>query len=176
MPNVKRDLALRSADANPTGGVGVLSTSRYKRLDTELAEDTWIDPRLWSQLNTSLLCLSQENTLPPSLIVSVQICYSCPVLCPTTSLCPPLVSRPSSSGYSLTLCSSETLGCLSCTLSSRIDRKGGAFDCFGPKMSTSCPWQKITPNQWICWTVEKTEKNPCWINPGTISGKTFKPN
>lgn len=28
------------------GGVGVLSTSPYKRLDTELAEDTWTDPRL----------------------------------------------------------------------------------------------------------------------------------
>lgn len=91
-------------DCNPTGGVGVLSTSHYKRLDTELAEDTWTDPRLWSQLNTSLLCLSRENTLPPSLIVSAQICYSFSVLCPTTSLSPPLVSRPSSSCCSLSLC------------------------------------------------------------------------
>lgn len=69
---------------------GILSTSHHKRLDTGLAEDTWTDLCLWSQLNTSLLCPSWKNMLPPSLIVSVYIFYSLSLLLCPTSLPPSL--------------------------------------------------------------------------------------
>lgn len=168
-------------DCNPSGGVGGLSTSRYKRLDTELAEDTWTDPRLWSQLNTSLLCLSQENTLPPSLIVSAQIC-SFSVLCPTTSLCPPLVSRPSSSCCSLSLCAAvRPLDALAVHSLHASTEKAEPLIDLGPKCPRLVPDTDGKNNtkptsEYVEQLKNKQKKKHFWINPGTINGKTFKPN
>lgn len=130
---------------------GILSTSHHKRLDTGLAEDTWTDLCLWSQLNTSLLCPSWKNMLPPSLIVSVYIFYSLSLLLCPTSLPPSLsLSRLSSPSRALFLGAVVSRPCwkekwnlwLTCFDAPHPHRRLP-----GPTTSTSCPWRRL----WRTW-------------------------